>query len=106
MSSHQLQLPGMEGPRRITKSETFGAVQQTFVAVLRQRGQATADALREFLDIPPSGWPAIGRAIADLHRQRIIELVEFGVSHRGPAHGRALRIWRLAPNKKSPTGQA
>ena len=104
MSKRQLSLlPGDDTPRPVTKAETFAAVQSAFLAILKQRGQATADPLRELLEIPAAGWPAIGRAIADLHRQKLIELVEFGVSIRAPAHGRALRIWRLTPNEKSPT---
>jgi len=102
MTHRQLSLPGMEtAPLKITKAETFGAVQRTFLAIITQQGQATADAIREWLDIPAAGLPAIGRAIADLHRQQRIELVEFGVSKRSPAHGRALRIWRLA-QRESP----
>ena len=100
--SRQLSLPGMDTPRQITKAETFAEVQAAFLSILKQRGQSTADAIRELLDIPAAGWPAIGRAIADLHRQQRIELVEFGVSKRAPAHGRALRIWRLG-KKESPT---
>lgn len=81
--------------RKVSGPGTFAAVQATFLEILKRRDQATADAIREQLDIPADGWPAIGRAIADLHRQKLIQLVAFGVSIRGAAHGRALRIWRL-----------
>lgn len=81
--------------RRLTKSETFGAVQHEFVAILKVRGTATADALRDSLQIPIEGLSAIGRAIADLKRQGLIEEVGFALSQRRVTHARPLRVWRL-----------
>ncbi len=106
MRHHQRTLPGMAGTRRITKAETFAEVQHTMLALLRRRGHITADALRERLDIPPAGLPAIGRAIADLARQGLIVPVDFALSERPKAHARPLRIWRLTGTKrKSPTSK-
>jgi hypothetical protein len=98
-------LPDDDTPRRITKGETFAAVQSAFIAILKQRGKATADALREYLDIPPAGLPAIGRAIADLARQRKIEEIAFTLSERPKAHARPLRIWQLAKEESPTNGQ-
>lgn len=103
MSKRQQTLPGIQSPRRITKRETFGAVQLTFLKILKQRGHATADTIREYLDIPKAGLPAIGRAISHLHKLGLIEEIAFTVSERAKAHARPLRIWRLTAKQKSPT---
>lgn len=89
---------------RVTKSETFSAVQHVFPTILLQRGQATADAIRERLDIHPDGLPAIGRAIGDLSRQGVIEFVRFELSSRAMAHQRPLRVWRMANEKSQASG--
>lgn len=89
---------------KVQKEQTFAAVQSAFPAILRQRGQATADAIREHLDIHPDGLPAIGRAIGDLSRQGVIEFVRFQISCRAIAHQRPLRLWRLANEKSQASG--
>ena len=88
---------------QVTKSETFAAVQSVFRAILSRRGQASADAIRDHLDIHRDGLPAIGRAIGDLSRRGVIQFVRFEVSNRAVAHQRPLRVWRLALNESSPT---
>ena len=95
--SRQRTLPGLTPePKKITRAETFAAVQAAFLKILKQRGHATADAIRDLLEIPKAGLPAIGRAIAHLHQIGMIEPVYFDFSRRAKAHGRPLRVWRLS----------
>lgn len=95
MRLRQRSLPGMDGPRRISKAETFGAVQQVMLAILQQRGHATADDLREYLDIEPAGLPVIGRAIGHMSETGRILVVGHQKSRRKKAHARSIQIWRL-----------
>jgi predicted ArsR family transcriptional regulator len=81
--------------RKVSKAETFGAVQSEFLTILKRRDVGTVDLIHERLDIHQSGRPAIGRAIADLKRQGLIERVDFGQTMRGIAHGRFVGVWRL-----------
>lgn len=105
MKYMQRLFPGMATePRRVTKGDTFAEVQTTFLGILKIYGQATADAIREILDIPADGLPAIGRAIGHLSQTGQIEPVDFALSKRAVAHRRPVRVWRLA-QKESPTAQ-
>lgn len=81
--------------RKVTKAETFAAVQSEFLQILKRRDTATVDLVHQRLDIPQDGKPRIGRAIADLARQGLIVKVEFRPTNRGIAHGRNVFVWRL-----------
>lgn len=95
-SGRQRSLLGMESePLRVTKAETFAEVLRVFPLILERVGQATADAIRDSLKIPPAGLPAIGRAIAVLYGRGIIEPVGFQPSRRSVAHARPVKVWRL-----------
>ncbi len=81
--------------RKVSKEETFAAVQTEFLNILKARPTATVDLVHKRLDIPPDGRPRIGRAIADLARQGLIVKVEFRPTQRGIAHGRNVFVWKL-----------
>ena len=81
--------------RKVSKAETFAAVQTEFLQILKQRPTGTVDLIHKRLDIPPDAKPRIGRAIADLCRQGLIVKVEFQPTLRGVAHGRNVFVWRL-----------
>ncbi len=104
MRRRQRTFPGLDPePRRVTKAETYAAVQHVLLALLRQRGHATADQIRDHIEIPAAGLPAIGRAISHLQQIGAIEAVDMVRSTRRKAHARPLRVWRLA-QIESPTG--
>ncbi len=84
------------GRRKVSKEETFAAVQTEFLNILKRRPTGTVDLVHNRLDIPPDGKPRIGRAIADLARQGLIQKVEFRPTVRGVAHGRNVFVWKLA----------
>lgn len=81
--------------RKVSKAETFGAVQSEFLTILKRREVGTVDLIHERLDIHQSGLPAIGAAIADLKRSGLIERIDFGQTVRAIAHGRFVSVWRL-----------
>ncbi len=81
--------------RKVSKSETFAAVQSEFLQILKLRKTATVDLVHKRLDIPVEGLPSIGRAIADLAEQGRIVKVEFRPTQRGVAHGRNVFVWKL-----------
>jgi hypothetical protein len=81
--------------RKVSKSETFSAVQTEFLQILKQRETGTVDLIHSRLDIPPDAKPRIGRAIAELARKGRIIKVEFRPSDRGIAHGRNVFVWKL-----------
>jgi hypothetical protein len=81
--------------RKVSKNETFAAVQTEFLNILKTRQTATVDLVHKRLEIPPDGKPRIGRAIADLARQGLIQKVEFRPTVRGVAHGRNVFVWKL-----------
>jgi len=81
--------------RKVTKTETYHAVQAEFLQILKQRDSGTVDLIHDRLDIPADAKPRIGRAIAELARQGRIEKVEFRQSGWGIAHGRNVFVWKL-----------
>jgi hypothetical protein len=82
--------------RKVTKAETFAAVQTEFLQILKRRDTATVDLVHKRLDIPMEGRPSIGRAISDLAQHGLIVKVEFRPTQRGVAHGRNVFVWKLA----------
>ncbi len=80
---------------KVLKPDVFGSVQNAFLTILKRRDVGTVDLIHEILDIDPGGRPAIGRAIADLARQGLIERVDFRNTQRAVAHGRFVSLWRL-----------
>lgn len=82
--------------RKVTKGETFAAVQTEFLQILKRRETATVDLVHKRLDIPIEGRPSIGRAISDLAQHGLIIKVEFQPTQRGVAHGRNVFVWKLA----------
>lgn len=82
--------------RKVTKAETFPAVQHEFLQILKRHETGTVDLIHTRLEIPPEGKPSIGRAIARLAQQGLIVKVEFRPSERGVAHGRHVFVWKLA----------
>ena len=82
--------------RKVSKAETFAAVQSEFLQILKRRETATVDLVHKRLDIPKEGRPSIGRAISDLAQHGLIIKVEFRPTQRGVAHGRNVFVWKLA----------
>jgi hypothetical protein len=82
--------------RKVTKAETYAAVQHEFLQILKRRDTGTVDLVHNRLDIPAEGRPSIGRAISQLAEQGLIIKVEFRPSERGVAHGRNVFVWKLA----------
>ena len=82
--------------RKVSKAETFAAVQTEFLQILKRRETATVDLVHKRLDIPKKGRPSIGRAISDLAQHGLIIKVEFRPTQRGVAHGRNVFVWKLA----------
>lgn len=82
--------------RKVTKSETFGAVQLEFLSILKTAGTATVDAIHQRLEIPDSAKMKIGTAIGCLAQAGRIVRVDFKKTERGKAHGRHVTVWRLA----------
>ena len=80
---------------KVSKAETFAAVQTEFLQILQHRPTGTVDLIHKRRDIPPDAKPRIGRAIADLARQGLIVKVEFRPTQRGVAHGRNVFVWQL-----------
>ncbi len=93
----QLSLPGKDFElRRVSKADTCEAVQETFLRILSERPQATADAIREYLSIPVDALHNIGPAFNELRRTRQIVSVGNWLSTRPEARRRSLKIWQLA----------
>lgn len=82
--------------RKVTRSETYGAVQLEFLQILKVSGTATVDAIHKRLDIPDSARMKIGAAIRGLASDGRIVRVDFQKTERGKAHGRHVSVWQLA----------
>ncbi len=82
--------------RKVTHAEAYGAVQLEFLQILKKHETATVDAVRARLDIPDSALMKIGRAIRQLADDGLIVRVDQAKTQRGKAHGREVKVWRLA----------
>lgn len=80
----------------VTKSEATGAIQLVFLQHLKLNGTAIVDVIYDVLDIPESAQKNVGAAIGGLSRAGKIVEVEHARTQRGKAHGREVKVWRLA----------
>jgi hypothetical protein len=82
--------------RKVTHDETYGAVQIELLGILKVKATATVDDVRDRLEIPDSALMKIGRAIRQLADDGRIVRVDQAKTQRGKAHGREVKVWRLA----------
>ncbi|MEQ9410940.1 MAG: hypothetical protein RIK87_24730 [Fuerstiella sp.] len=82
--------------RKVTHAEAYGAVQLEFLQILKVNETATADAIHERLQIPDSALMKIGPAIRELAKDGRIVRVGYLNTGRSKAHGRTLKVWKLA----------
>ncbi|GAB5439737.1 MAG: hypothetical protein Fues2KO_00860 [Fuerstiella sp.] len=82
--------------RKVTHSEAYGAVQLEMLIVLQEQATATVDDVRARLDIPDSAVMKIGPAINQLRQDGRIVPVDRMNTGRRRAHGREVKVWRLA----------
>lgn len=82
--------------RRVTKAEATGAIQHEFLAYLKVNGTGIVDVVYDVLDIPDAAQKNVGAAIGGLSRSGRIVKVDHAQTQRGKAHGREVRVWKLA----------
>lgn len=82
--------------RKVSHSEAYGAVQLEMLKVLQLQETATVDDVRARLEIPDSALMKIGRAIRQLEDDGRIIRVDRAKTQRGKAHGREVKVWKLA----------
>ena len=76
--------------------ETPGAVQHEMLTLLKRQSTATVDDVRERIEIPDSAVMRIGPAINALARNGQIVRVDRASTQRRKAHGREVKVWKLA----------
>lgn len=97
---------GAEGERRkleafailtVARKTVIRRAQRALLTVLLETGSATADDLRELVDLPPGiNAKCFGAAPGVLARSKIIRADGFAKTCRPVGHARPVTIWKLA----------